>query len=1011
MLAGLAAAEDATLIKPNRRMAVIDTPRIHALVPADQAEELRSKVLRADAIYAHLAADAGYTITEPLTLWLSDDADDHNGFSTVVPRALVQIELAPSLPRSGIFSGDDEFVRTLTHELTHHISNDRAFGFHRVMANLFGRVFPSEYFSLITGYLTVPPHVTMPLFWHEGVAQWAETAYADPTSPWAGRGRDSLTHLVWRLDAESGAIPTADDWRATYTRWPFGNRVYLYGLAYTRWLDGAFRDRASLWRIMEWQAHTWPFSFDGVPISLLGLSHARLIAQARADLQREQDAILTILRSVPPTQLARLTPEDTLVAAPAWLPDGRVLTAFSDPWDTSRLVAVDAAGTLDWTSAPSYDRGEMRGLPDGTITYAEALGSAGDAWARSRIVLRWPDGGQDTLDGERLLQPDLRRSAGAVRADARPATSIVAVQLLPAGEQCLVQATWNHDLNRGRTSPWKPLSTQGRPWHPTYRPGHDDLAWVETDREGSRLVVAPLTDPTQRTILATVRGRLIHPVWTADGSAVFVCADHTGVPNAYRIEVDKPGTLVPVTHVTGAVTACVPSPNGRELALVAFDRHGPYLARIANDPASFPASVPNITLAWPAPVSGVGTAAIATAAGTPAPNITTASATAWNARVAPGPVMAPTPAPAPPADVGPATVRGYWGLRELRFLFWTPTTLATPLGGLGIQALAADPLYTHQVVAAVGVGPVEGVGVGAASYTWSPYSIGLQAAVWRGEATYSDQVYNTELRAFDYTETQTTTEATAGYHLLGSERSLRLSATLGQTSYHAVSASTARYADQSIISTAPFVGRERYVEAAVGWSDTSAYPTSYAAEDGPSIVGRFRQSGLDGDLYRKRATVAGSYAWSLFKRLGHQVVGAGWIGWSDPDGATTLQGAFNIGGSDNALSPRGYNVRIVSGYYSLGYSAAYRMPLWRPFANFGTTPFGFRQLVLEPFFDGGQVSSDRIHGNGDWYRSAGGELAAEWEVWALRLIPVIGVARQLDGAEDTVSYLRLGFQW
>jgi hypothetical protein len=140
--------------------------------------------------------------------------------------------------------------------------------------------------------------------------------------------------------------------------------------------------------------------------------------------------------------------------------------------------------------------------------------------------------------------------------------------------------------------------------------------------------------------------------------------------------------------VTGAVTACVPSPNGRELALVAFDRHGPYLARIANDPASFPASVPNITLAWPAPVSGVGTAAIATAAGTPAPNITTASATAWNARVAPGPVMAPTPAPAPPADVGPATVRGYWGLRELRFLFWTPTTLATPLGGLGIQALA-----------------------------------------------------------------------------------------------------------------------------------------------------------------------------------------------------------------------------------------------------------------------------------------------------------------------------------
>jgi hypothetical protein len=279
----------------------------------------------------------------------------------------------------------------------------------------------------------------MPLFWHEGLAQWAETAYADPTSPWAGRGRDSLSHLVWRLDAEAGAIPLVDDWRATYTQWPFGNRVYLYGLAYTRWLDGAFRDRASMWRISERQAHTWPFRFNGVPVRLLGLSHAQLIAQARVDLQREQDVTLAVLRSVPPTQLKRLTPEDTLVAAPAWQPDGRLLTAFSDPWDTSRLVQVDAAGAVQWTSAPAYDRGEMRGLPDGTTVYAESVGSAGDSWARSRIVVRWPGGGDYVFSGERLLQPDLRSAS-----DSRRSITAVAVQLLPGGHQQLVQSTYSH---------------------------------------------------------------------------------------------------------------------------------------------------------------------------------------------------------------------------------------------------------------------------------------------------------------------------------------------------------------------------------------------------------------------------------------------------------------------------------------------------------------------------------------------------------------------------------------
>ena len=961
-------------------MAVIDTPHIHALVPAESADLLRQRVLQAEAIYVHLAANAGYQINGPLTLWISDDVDSHNGFSTVVPLPLIEVELAPSLPRSGIFDGHDEFVRTLTHELTHHITNDRTYGFVHYMGMIFGRVFPTDNLSLITAYLTVPPHVTMPSFWHEGLAQWAETAYADPTSAWAGRGRDSLTHLVWRLDAEANAIPEPADWRETYTRWPYGNRVYLYGLAYTRWLDAALGDRASLWRLSDDQAHQWAFVFNSGTMERTGLTHADLMYHARADLLTEQLAQLHKIQAVPVTTLQRLTPVDELVAAPGWLPDGSLLTAFTDPWGVDRLAIIDKNGHKDKTGAEAVSRGEVRSLADGTAIYAEEVGILGDQWARSRVIIRDADGTLHVLNGERLLQPDIRGT--------KPLFQVAAVRLLPGGRQELVLGTSYRQSSSAATYLWETFATQHRAWSPTFRPGHDDLAWVETDAAGSRLLLAPLADPTQRTVIATLRGRISHPSWSADGESIFLCADHSGVPNAYRLDLAHPETLIPVTNVTGAVTACVPSPDGKELALVAFDRHGPFLARMPNTPANFPATVPTIELHWPAPIARFRT---------PTP-IT-------------GDAQSPTPVPAlDPATPAPE-VGGYWGLKEMRFLFWSPTTLVTPQGGIGVQALAADPLNTNQLQVAVGVGEEHGVGVGYANYTWSPYLIGFSAAAWRSEVTYVDEVITANLDTYNYTETASTVEARAGYQLLGQQRRLRANVAVGSTKYAAVSESTDQYAGQTVISTTPFEGDERYVEYSLGYADTAFFPTSYTKEDGPSLIASYRNSGLGGDLYRKVLAAAGSYTYSIFPTLGHQVVVAGNIGWSNPEDATTLQGVFSIGGKGNPFASPAYPERIVSGYYLLGYSTAYRLPVYRPFDNYGTTPFGFRQIVLEGWYDGSMVSTDAIHGNGDWYRAVGATLYADWQVWAINTDPGIGVGQQLDGNEDTVVFVQLGYRW
>jgi len=551
------AAQAEEVVKPGRRMAVIDTAHLRVYVPSDQAAALAPTVARAEHVYTEMAAQAGYRIRSRLHLVLGDDVDSHNGFSTVVPFPLVGVDLAPAPPSSAIFAGDDHVARTLIHEFAHHLSNDREHGFRRVLGTIFGRILPSDALSLLAYYLSTPAHSTMPSFWHEGLAQWAETTYADPAGAFAGRGRDPLSHMVWRLDAAAGAIPPVGDWRLSQARWPFGSEAYLYGLAYTRYLDAAYGDRASIWALIDAQARGWAFNFTNGPLPLLGKDHRQLLAEARTALLHEQTANLALLRAQPVTATTRLTPIDTIVAAPAWSADGRLFAALNGPYDRPHYARIDARGDGDSAWRSAYGMGPARSLTDGTLVYAETAGGV-YAWSRSRIFLITPDGDAHELPGKRLIQPDARLRPIGARKKAGHDYTVAAVRLLDAGRQDLVL---NHRAPLGKA--WEVVPSQGRAWSPAFRPGHDELSWVETDAAGSRLVLAPLSELTRRTILAQVRGRLLHPAWSADGRELFVCADHSGVANAYVLDPATPGELVAVTNSIGGVIACVPSRRGR----------------------------------------------------------------------------------------------------------------------------------------------------------------------------------------------------------------------------------------------------------------------------------------------------------------------------------------------------------------------------------------------------------------------------------------------------------------
>jgi hypothetical protein len=958
-LVGLTAPAHAqTLIWPGERIATIDAPHLRAYVPYDQREELQGLVARADQIWAQMCAETGHVPSSKLRLLISDWVDDHNGYAFVVPFPLVQVELAPARPESNIHNGDEETLRTLVHEFAHQISNDKNRSFRRVLESIFGRVLPIDLVSLMLWYLSTPAHQTMPRFWHEGLATWAETEYAEPESAWAGRGRDPLVHMVWRLDTAAGTVPPVDDWRRTYHHWPFGSVIYIYGVAYTRYLDAEFGEDTSIWDFVRRQGRGWPFIFNQGSKRLAGARHTTLIERARDALVEEQHHQLERLRAAPTTELKRLTPADTLVAAPAWDDDGALWYAANDVWDRSRLHVQRANGSIKAKGDTTRALGNMRRTEHGELVYHEFN------WRR-RSYIRV---GRHRF-GPRLIEPDARRTEGE-------RGWLTAVRLAGAGRQELV--LWNYDFERGERSDERVVETHGRPWSPALRPGHpNELAWVETDGTGSRLLLGRV-DGTERRVLHPVRGRILHPVWDSSGERLFFCSDDTGVANAYCLELGAGGDaaeLHSITNSIGGVIACVPSPDGSELAFVEHDTRGPFLARGSADPATWAAEVPRIRLLW---------------AGDEDVDAS---------------VSSPFPEPDVPTELH---TDAYRGLSEVRPLFWSPTTFASPYGGLGLYGAAADSLFTHVFQAGAGVGLVESELVGFVDWSYTGWPIELGLHVGRAERSYSEIVMDNLGREYDYTETKLMGEVRAGRTFDGLEHDVSIHGAVGVVGVDGVDDVEDEYAGQVLVSTPAFDGQERYSEVRLRWNNTTYYPTSFAPEDGFDVQGTYRHSGMGGDLDRNTALLDARYTASICKPGGHQIALRGQVGWSDGD--NTLQSNFSVGGGLSSGLPRGYlGEAEVTGRYLEAASIAYRFPAWRPFKGFGTAPFRHRQLAAEVFVDGAKVSSDGLSGDGEWFKSAGFEVHSGWEAVDLLIQPGVGVALQLDGDEDLEAYFTLGF--
>ena len=322
--------------------------------------------------------------------------------------------------------------------------------------------------------------------------------------------------------------------------------------------------------------------------------------------------------------------------------------------------------------------------------------------------------------------------------------------------------------------------------------------------------------------------------------------------------------------------------------------------------------------------------------------------------------------------------------------------------------MAADPIFTHEITLGVGAGPEDGHPVGQASYVYGgwPLDLGLLAA---REQLYYDRIVEDGFgNRYSYAEDQNIVMGVAGYNLNGLDKRTLAYVGAGIDQHQPLDKYTKRY-QGLLVNTPPAIrGREEFVEGTIGYDDRGFFPTSYTYETGAYADLTWRHSRYQDDTQADSVFGVGQAVATVWPSQSHQIVLDGELGWSG--GRKDITGAFSIGGLTGVGLPRGYPTTVATGAYLVAASGGYRFPIWRPFSGFSTSPWVFRQLVLTGFFDIAKVSSNRLGGDGHWYKSAGGEVHTRTGNSGPALIdPGFGVAEQLDATKQLDIYLTLAY--
>ena len=540
----------------------------------------------AERTHAVLSAELTPAPEGVIDLVVVDHADYSNGLSTPFPSNRIVLFARPAA--MGEFFARDWIELVTVHELVHAFHLERSGAVGDVVRTVLGRV-PS--------WWPVFPVIATPSWSTEGLATHYESRLTG-----AGRIQSSFHDMIIRTAALADGLPDLDEISAPNPVWPAGNRAYIYGGHFMRWVTDRYGADAHRAIIDATAGSVWPtfLRFDHVADRALGTPFDALYREWRAEATDAARAAAGHVRETGVTETRPVAGEGPYAVAPRVSPDGRRLAFAASDWRSdpaTRLVELGTGRVRELARRNQFGAvlDPASWLPDGGGVVVAQLEFEGpyrlysDLW---RVDL---EGREERLTrGLRLAQPDVGPDGrvAAIGAD-RGALELVIHDPAAGASRVLADARPGQSFDRPRWSP----------------DGRRIAVARHTDGRTDLVVVDAGTGETVRITDDSPLDRA--PAWSPDGRWLLWWSDRTGIPNILAVGFRDGRPAGPIRQVTNVATGVIDpevSPDGRTLYLAAYQTDGWRIEAMPFEPSTWRDAPPAEALygdaVLPAPAPG-----------------------------------------------------------------------------------------------------------------------------------------------------------------------------------------------------------------------------------------------------------------------------------------------------------------------------------------------------------------------------------------------------------------------
>ncbi len=549
----LLAALPAAALDPRFVWETLDTPHFEVHYHQGMYRYAQRVARAAEMAHERLFPLLDHVPSERTQIVVQDDTDFANGNATPVLYNLIHAFAAPPDSRSTLADFDDNVWELISHEYTHILHLDTVLGLPDAINQVFGKIWI--------------PNGIQPVWFIEGMATFAESEVSS-----AGRIRASSEDMMVRAEVLAGELPPIDKLSNASLDWPRGFGQYTVG---SRFLDfirdeyglGALRDLSH-----DYGSRLIPFGLNFSSDRVLGKSYLDLYKEFGASELERAQRLRAGVQAAGETLVEPLSNLGEWVRTPRWSPDGKTLYyTNAGPHRTAEVRAMhpgpccgpptpmaDAVHPGDQRVANLWSDGGGDSTiavgPDGRVVYARAqfyqefetlqdLYSVGPAGGDERRLTR----------GLRTHGPDLGPDGAIAFVWRRPGGRTAIAELISGEPRVLFEDPGAAPVDSPRFSP-----DGKRVAFLHHRDGSWDLRIVDR-------ATLELSDVTHDRALDR------DPAWTSDGQWLLFSSDRTGIYNLYAF---RAGELRQVTNVVLGAFEPSPSPDGTQLAFVAYRSSG-----------------------------------------------------------------------------------------------------------------------------------------------------------------------------------------------------------------------------------------------------------------------------------------------------------------------------------------------------------------------------------------------------------------------------------------------------